>query len=94
MVEDLTELDAVRQIDDLLEFKDNRIKTFTNFLNISPKKEEKKRLSLRSKSNICKNPFIKNDIQSEELSFIIEDNIDEGFKKIKIIYKIYENQIS
>ena len=75
---ELENLDKIHQIDDLANLADERIKTFTSFLNIVSKDPSPLGNSAPSKQ-INRSPLLVKEINSEQLSFIQEDDLDGLF---------------
>ena len=79
---ELENLDKIHQIDDLANLADERIKTVTSFLNIASK-DSSPLLGLLGNSapnkQIFRSPLLVKEINSEQLSFIQEDDLDGLF---------------
>ena len=76
-INELNELEKFHQIDDIINSKnETKLKTFTNFFNILPceilANQKPNQLKLKS-------PLLRKEINSEQLSFIIEDDFEGSF---------------
>jgi len=105
-LKELDDLEKMHQVEDIATITDERIKTFSNFLNINiskeslvfnmkPKPTRNNFLNLgiltiaREPSSICNakpqpqmymSPLLLKEINSEPLSFIVEDDLDRIFR--------------